>query len=166
MKTPTTPQRTLDLESLHKAIREFRPNSHRVPFSNLRPFHDSIATVRDKRASYSVIAELLQQHGVRTSRARVAEYGRICLEGGKSRRRRKRARTAPAVNIPTTTQSAPAVVTTGLPTAAPPNNFFPPPENNSASKSRRPRIAKIEMMSPAEFKEFNASYPSGKTSSP
>ena len=62
-----------------------------------------------KNASYAAIAELLEQHGVKTSRARVAEYGRIVLEGGKSRKRRKRAKTAPAANIPATPQSAPAV---------------------------------------------------------
>lgn len=98
MNTPTTSPPTPDLESLRKAVQEFRPNPHRVPFNNLKPFHDSIATLRDKQASYSVIAELLQQHGVKTSRARVAEYGRIVLDGRKSRKRRKRVRTVPAVN--------------------------------------------------------------------
>jgi hypothetical protein len=29
------------------------------------PFHDSIATLRDKQAPYTVIAELLQQNGVK-----------------------------------------------------------------------------------------------------
>ena len=77
MNAPTIP--APNLESLRKAIQEFRPNPHRVPFNNLKPFHDSIVELRGKRASYSVIAELLQQHGVKTSRARVAEYGRIIL---------------------------------------------------------------------------------------
>ena len=89
MNTPTTSQPTPDLESLHKAVLEFRPNPHRVPFNNLKPFHDSIATLRDKQASYSMIAELLQQNGVKASRARVAEYGRIVLDGGKSRKWQK-----------------------------------------------------------------------------
>jgi hypothetical protein len=155
-----------DLESLHKAVQEFRPNPHRVPFSNLKPFHDSIATLRDKQASYSVIAELLQQSGVKTSRARVAEYGRIALDGGKSLKRRKHARTMPAVNIPATPQSAPVMAKTVLPTAAPTNDVPPPPEKNSPYTSRGPRIAKIAMMSPEELKEFNASQPPGKTSSP
>jgi len=39
------------------------------------------------------IAELLEQHGVKTA-GTVAEYGRIVLEGGKKRKRRKRAKTA------------------------------------------------------------------------
>jgi hypothetical protein len=166
MNTPTTSQPTPDLESLHKAVQEFRPNPRRVPFSNLKPFHDSIATLRDKQASYSVIAELLQQNGVKTSRARVAEYGRIALDGGKSRKRRKRARTMPAVNIPVTPPSAPVMAKTVLPTAASANDVPPPPEYNSPYTSRGPRIAKIAMMSPGELKEFNASHPPRKTSSP
>ena len=81
MNTPTTP--TPDLESLRKAVQEFRPNPHRVPFNGLKPVHDSIVELRRQNVSYAAIAELLQQHGVKTSRARVAEYGRIVLEGGK-----------------------------------------------------------------------------------
>ena len=97
-----------DLEGLRKAIQEFRPNPRRVPFTNLRPVHDSIAELRKQSVSYSVIAQLLQQHGVRTSRARVAEYGRIVLDGGKSRKRRKRMKAAPAIVVPAAPQSAPA----------------------------------------------------------
>ena len=79
----------LNLESLHKAVQDFHPNPHRVPFHNLKPFHDSILELRRKNASYATSAELLQQHGAKTSRARVAEYGRIVLAGRKNRRRRK-----------------------------------------------------------------------------
>jgi hypothetical protein len=162
MNTPTTSQPTPDLESLHKAVQAFRPNPRRVPFNNLKPFHDSIATLRDKQASYSVIAELLQQNGVKTSRARVAEYGRIALDGGKSRKRRKRARTMPAVNISATPQSAPIMAKTVLPTTAPTNDVPPPPEKNSPHTSLGPRIAKIAMMSPEELKEFNARFTANK----
>ena len=86
MSIPITSQPTPDLESLHKAVQEFRPNPHRVSFTNLKLVHDSIVELRAKNASYAVIAELLQQHGVKTSRARVAEYGRIVLEAGKKRK--------------------------------------------------------------------------------
>jgi len=139
MNTPTTSQPTPDLESLHKAVQEFRPNPHRVPFSNLKPFHDSIATLRDKQASYSVIAELLQQHGVKTSRARVAEYGRIMLDGGKRRKRRKYARsTLVAIQaVPPAPKPAPQITTA----------ISSPP----ASKSQRgPHIAKVELLPPGE----------------
>jgi hypothetical protein len=147
MNTPTTSQPTPDLESLHKAIQEFRPNPHRVPFNNLKPFHDSIVELRGKQASYSVIAELLQQHGVKTSRARVAEYGRIVLDGGKSRKRRKRAKTAPATNTPATPPSVPAVPAKPVPAStAPADEFPPPPTENSPYRSRGPRIARVRML--------------------
>src|SRR6202142_4176627 len=107
MNTPATP--TPDLESLRKAVREFRPNPHRVPFNGLKPVHDSIVELRKQNVSYAAIAELLEQHGVKTSRARVAEYGRIVLEGGKKRKRCKRTRTTPTATIPATPQSVPAV---------------------------------------------------------
>jgi hypothetical protein len=58
------------------------------------------------------------------------------------------------------------VVATVLPTAALAHKVQPPPEKNRPYTSGGPRIAKIEMMSPEEFKEFNASYSPGKTSSP
>src|SRR5450631_437906 len=148
MNTPTIP--TPDLESLRKAVREFRPDPHRVTFNGLKPVHDSIEELRKQNVSYSAIAELLQQHGVKTSRARVAEYGRIVLEGGKSRKRRKRARTAPAVNAPATPQSAPAMAAK----PAPAGNVTPPPKEDSPYRSRGPHIANVKMMTPSEREEF------------
>ena len=160
MNTPITP--TPDLESLRKAVQEFRTVPHRVPFNVLKLVHDSIVELRKQTVSYAAIAELLQQHGVKTSRARVAEYGRIVLEGGKKRKRRKRAKFTPVINVPATPQSAPAVAAkptpaTPAPTAAPAGNDTPPPKENSAFVSRGPRIAKVAMMSPEEAKEFNDS---------
>lgn len=165
MNTPG--KSTPDLEGLRKAVQEFQPDPHRVPFTNLKPVHDSIAELRKQNVSYASIADLLQQHGVKTSRARVAEYGRIVLDGGKSRKRRKRAKTASTVNVPTTSQNAPAVTVkpasaTPAPTAAPAGNALPPPKETSPYTSRGPRIAKVAMMSPEEAKEFNESLVQGK----
>jgi len=158
MNTPTTPPPTPDLESLRKAIQEFRPNPHRVPFNNLKPFHDSIVELRSKRASYRSVAELLQQHGVKTSRARVAEYGRIVLDGGKSRKRRKRMKSAPTVVVAAAPQSAPAADVKPPPatTTAPVSNVPPPPKENPPYTSRGPRIANVRMMSPAEKADLDA----------
>ena len=160
MNAPITP--TPDLESLRKAVQEFRPNPHRVPFNGLKPVHDSIVELRNKNASYFLIAEILQQNGVKTSRARVAEYGRIVLEGGKTRKRRKRARTAPAANIAATPQSAPAVAAkptpaTPAPTVALAGSVTPPPKEDSPYRSRGPHIANVRMMGAEEAKEFNDS---------
>jgi hypothetical protein len=171
MNTPITPPSTPDLESLHKAVQEFRPVPHRVPFNGLKPVHDSIVELRKQTVSYAAIADLLQQHGVKTSRARVAEYGRIVLDGGKKRKRRKRAKIAPAANIPATPQSAPAVAAkptpaTPVPTAAPAGNVTPPPKENSAFTSRGPRIAKVEQLSPEDAKEFLESLKPGNAPKP
>ena len=159
MNTPTIP--TPDLELLRKAIREYQPDPSRIPFGNLKTFHDSIVELRGKNASYAAIAEILQQNGVKTSRARVAEYGRTVLEGGKKRKRRKRTRTAPAANIPATPQSAPDVTAKPAP-ATPPataitSDVPPPPKENSPYRSRGPHIANVRMMVAEEAKEFNDS---------
>jgi hypothetical protein len=146
MNTPTTPPSTPDLESLRKAVQEFRPVPHRVPFNGLKPVHDSIVELRKQNVSYAAIAELLEQHGVKTSRARVAEYGRIVLEGGKSRKRRKRAKTTQAANIPATPPAT--AITSDVP---------PPPKENSPYHSRGPHIANVRMMKAEEAKEFNDS---------
>jgi len=156
---------------LRKAVQEFRPNPHRVPFNGLKPVHDSIVELRRQNASYSAIADLLQQHGVKTSRARVAEYGRIVLEGGRSRKRRKRANTAPMANALVASQTAPAVAAkptpaTPAPTAAPAGNVPPPPKENSAFTSRGPRIARVEQLSPEAAREFEASLKPGNAPKP
>jgi len=161
MNTPITSPSTPDLESLRRAVREYRPNPHRVPFNGLKPVHDSIAELRKQNVAYAASAELLEQHGVKTSRARVAEYGRIVLEGGKSRKRRKRAKTTPAANIAATPQSAPAEAAKPAP-ATPPataitSDFPPPPNETSPYRSRGPHIANVRMMSAEEAKEFNDS---------
>ena len=161
MNTSPTSPTTPDLELLRKAIREYQPDPSRIPFGNLKPFHDSIVELRGKNASYAAIAEMLKQNGVKTSRARVAEYGRIVLEGGKKRKRRKRARTAPAVNIPATPQSAPAVTekptpAMPAPTTAPASNVPPPPKENSPYRSRTAHCQRKNDES-KEAKEFNDS---------
>ena len=159
MNTPNIP--TPDLESLRKAVQEFRPVPHRVPFNGLKPVHDSIVDLRKQNVSYAAIAELLEQHGIKTSRARVAEYGRIVLDGGKKRKRRKQARTTPAVNIAATPQSAPAEAAKPAP-ATPPataitSDVPPPSKENSPYHSRGPHIANVRMMGAEEAKEFNDS---------
>ena len=148
MNTSSTSPTTPNLELLRQAVQEYQPDPSRIPFSNLKPFHDSIVELRGKNASYAAIAELLENHGVKTSRARVAEYGRIVLEGGKSRKRRKRAKTAPAVAAKPAPATPPApAITSEVP---------PPLKENSAYTSRGPHIANVRMMSPEEKAELDA----------
>ena len=162
MNTSSTSPTTPNLELLRQEVQEYQPDPSRIPFSNLKPFHDSIVELRDKNASYAAIAELLEQHGVKTSRARVAEYGRIVLEGGKKRKRRKRTRTTPVATIPATPQSVPVVAAkptpaTPAPTTASAGNVRPPPKEDSPYRSRGPHIANVKMMTPSEREEFEAS---------
>jgi hypothetical protein len=93
-----------------------------------------IAELRRQNASCSAIADLLQQHGVKTSRARGPEYVLISLDGGKQRKPRKRTRTGPSANNPVTSQATPAVGTkpyTPSPTIESVANVTPPPKEDS-----------------------------------
>ncbi len=82
-------QRTI--AGLNELIKNFKPNPRRVVFYHLKPFHEKIVEWRSMHASYSIIARMLKGQGVQTSKARVAEYGRVVLDGKKPRKR-KRAR--------------------------------------------------------------------------
>jgi len=77
--------------ALNEAIKNFQPNPRRVVFYHLKPHHDKIVKWRSMHASYGIIARMLKGQGVQTSKARVAEYGRVVLDGKKPRKR-KRAR--------------------------------------------------------------------------
>jgi hypothetical protein len=163
MNTSPTSPTTPDLESLRKAIQEYQPDPSRIPFSNLKPFHNSIVELRGKNASYAAIAELLQQHGVKTSRARVAEYGRIVLERGKIAQAAQTGENrTPAATIPATPQGAPAMAAKPVsampaPTTPPADNVTPPPKEDSPYRSRGPHIANVRMRKAEEAKEFNDS---------
>lgn len=169
MNTPN--QSKPDLEELRKAVQQCQPNPHRIPFKDLKPVHDSIVELRNRTMSYAAIAELLQQHGIKTSRARVAEYGRIVLESGKSRKRRKRLKSASATVVPAAFQSISTlnektVPVTPTPPIEPTNSSQPPANEISPHVTHGPRIAKVELMSPKEVAEFNASLKSKNDSKP
>ncbi len=126
-----TSNTTPDPEVLQKIAEEFQPAPGRIPFHSLKPYHEFIVMLRAKRASYRSVAELLGQQGVKTSVARVAEYGRIVLDGKKTRKRRKRTPIAPNTTAPVPTSISP-------PPIAPTDSFQPP--------SRGPRIANVRML--------------------
>jgi len=132
MNTSTT---TPDPEVLRKIAEEFQPAPSRIPFHALKPYHEFIVTLRTKRASYRSVAELLEQQGVKTSVSRVAEYGRIVLDGGKRRKRRKYAHTTPAA------------IQTVTPAAQPSPEISAPISFQPVSKpGRGPRIARIRLL--------------------
>ena len=51
MNTSSASPPTPNLELLRKVIQEYQPNPSRVPFSNLKPFHDCIVELRGKKAA-------------------------------------------------------------------------------------------------------------------
>jgi hypothetical protein len=125
-----TPPSTPDPEVLRKIAEEFQPAPSRIPFHALKPYHEFIVMLRAKRASYRSVAELLGQQGVKTSMARVAEYGRIVLDGKKTRKRRKRTQIIPTATVPVPAPTLP-------PPIYRPDSFQRP--------SRGPRIANVRM---------------------
>jgi hypothetical protein len=130
-----TSNTTPDPEVLRKIAEEFQPTPSRIPFHTLKPYHEFIVMLRTKRASYRSVAELLGQQGVKTSVARVAEYGRIVLDGGKRRKRRKYAHATPAAiqTVPSAPQPEPQIST--------PISFQP-----VTKPARGPRIANVRML--------------------
>jgi hypothetical protein len=130
-----TPPSTPDPEVLRKIAEEFQPAASRIPFHTLKPYHEFIVMLRAKRASYRSVAESLGQQGVKTSVARVAEYGRIVLDGGKRRKRRK---------YP---HAPPTAIQTMIPAAQPSSEIRAPISFQPATKpGRGPRIARIRLL--------------------
>jgi hypothetical protein len=130
-----TSNTTPDPEVLRKIAEEFQPASSRIPFHTLKPYHEFIVMLRTKRASYRSVAELLEQQGVKTSVARVAEYGRIVLDGGKRRKRRKYAHATPAAIQTVTPAAQPS------PEISAHTSFQP-----AIKPGRGPRIARIRLL--------------------
>lgn len=87
-------QTEAEIERIRKAldeeIKNFQPNPRRVPFYHLKPFHNKIVEWRSFQASCRTIMMLLKHEGVKTSRARVAEYCRVVLDGKRPRKRKRR----------------------------------------------------------------------------
>ena len=92
-----------DPNSIRRAVEQFQPR-RRARFQSLIRWRDDILALRDKGASCEAIANLLTQHGVRTSRTLVNEF-LLSLSETKVRRRKRHLQSlAPAV---TTTPKPP-----------------------------------------------------------
>jgi hypothetical protein len=128
-----------DPNPIRQAVAEFQP--HRRPrFQNLLAWQDVIIELREKGASCEAIAELLTRHGVKTSRTMVNEFVRKLFQPKGSRRRKPRLQ-------PVTPSAAPPPV---QPFAASVRRPESSPPDGASSKSRGPRIAKIELLKPVD----------------
>lgn len=134
---------SFDPASVRQAVAEFTPRRPEK-FQDLMPAKDVIVELRQKRASYRAIAELLTQHCLPTSKTAIAVFCHEVL-GEIVRPRRRPGRKRPVV--PTTANPASIAE---QPTVAP-----PPTEqtgngsgDDTPSRSRGPRIAQVRMLKP------------------
>ena len=134
---------SFDPATVRQAVAEFTPRRPEK-FQDLIPAKEVIAELRQKRASYRAIAELLTQHCLPTSKTAVAVFCHEVL-GEIVRPRRRPGRRRPGV--PSIASPATA--------SEPPTDTPPPAEPTSGCnvedappRSRGPRIAQVRMLKP------------------
>ena len=134
---------TLDPSSLRKAVAEFSPRRPQK-FRDISPAREVIVELRQKRASYRSIAELLTKHCVPISKTAVAAYCHEVL-GEIVRPRRRPNRKLPAViSLLKGRNRKKAAPPTEVPNPQPQSGpvTAPPP------RPRGPRIAQVRMLNP------------------
>ncbi|MDE3099304.1 MAG: hypothetical protein KGJ88_07500 [Verrucomicrobiota bacterium] len=141
------PMSNFDANEIRKAVAEFTPRRPQK-FQDLLPAKDVITELRQKRASYRSIADLLSQHCLPTSKTAIAVFCHQVLgEAVRPRKRPSRKRPpAPtfANGVEITSASVPAVEagqSPEMPTATNGNEALPP-------RTRGPRIAQVRVLKP------------------
>jgi len=126
----------------------------------LKPVHDSIAELRKQNVAYAAIAELLEQHGVKTSRRvwpnTAASSWRAAnrASDGSGRKPRQPQISRPRLKV----RSRGRKTRTSHAAGNSDHERFPAaPNETSPYRSRGPHIANVRMMSAEEAKEFNDS---------
>jgi hypothetical protein len=131
------PMTSFDPATVRQAVAEFTPLRPQK-FQDLLPAKDVIAELRQRRASYRAIAELLTQHCLPTSKTAIATFchqilGEIVRPHRRPGRRRPPSSAEPSVRVAAPAQPEPAKSNGG--DAANPG-------------SRGPRIAQVRMLKP------------------
>ena len=130
-----------DPNNVRKAVSEFTPR-HQQKFENLLPAREVIVELRQRRASFRDIAELLTQHCLPAGKTAIADFCHEVLGETIRPHRRTPRKRLPAIEPQNETKfvlPAPATVAPGEP---------PNPEV-SAERPRGPRIAQIRKLTPA-----------------
>jgi hypothetical protein len=137
---------TFDPATVRQAVAEFTPRRPQR-FQELSPAREVIVELRQKRASYRAIAELLTQHCLPTSKTAIAAFCHEIL-GEITRPKRKPNRKRPVIlavanGSHSTSESTPF---------APPNPAADTPDTAEAeipiARTRGPRIAQVRMLKP------------------
>ena len=133
-----------DPATVRKAVDEFTPRRPEK-FQDLMPAKDVIAELRQKRASYRSIADLLTQHCLPTSKTAIAMFCHQVLgEGVRARKRPGRKRPPiPAMSTDETTQHQATDTNQPVEPSTNPNG-----DEAQATRSRGPRIAHVRMLKP------------------
>jgi len=137
---------SFDPASVRQAVAEFTPRRPQR-FQELAPAKDVIAELRQKRASYRAIAELLTQHCLPISKTAVAAFCHEALgEIVRPRRRpgRKRIASTSSPIVETVVIAAPTTVTEAG-TSLPPSDGSEVGQTQPA-RARGPRIAQVRMV--------------------
>jgi hypothetical protein len=138
---------SFDPATVRQAVAEFTPLRPQK-FQDLLPAKDVIAELRQRRASYRAIAELLTQHCLPTSKTAIAAFcHQVLTEIVRPRRRAARKRPAsfaePNGRVSSQAQSEPVE-------ERPPQESLA--ESNGGgipqTRSRGPRIAQVRMIKP------------------
>ena len=138
---------TFDPSAVRKAVAEFTPLRPQK-FQDLIPAKEVIVELRQKRASYRSIADLLSQHVLPTSKTAIAMFCHQVLGENIRPRRRMVRKRPPVFTLPsgaTPVPDSPVPDETGIPTEA-----HGTPNGNGAplAQPRGPRIAQIRKLNP------------------
>lgn len=138
---------SFDAATVRQAVAEFTPRRPQK-FQDLLPAKDVITELRQKRASYRSIADLLTQHCLPTSKTAIAVFCHQVLgEGVRPRRRpgRKRPPVSTPANGEATLPESALASEGGAPIESATN-----PDNGEApqARTRGPRIAQVRMLKP------------------
>ena len=129
-----------DPNIVRKAVSEFTPR-HQQKFENLLPAKDVIVELRQRRASFRAIAELLTQHCLPTGKTAIADFCHEVLGETIRPHRRAARRRLPVVELQGDTKVVLPVPATTAPSE-------PPSPEAGADRSRGPRIAQIRRLIP------------------
>ena len=169
----SSPMSSFDPAKVRKAVAEFTPLRPQK-FQDLIPAKDVIVELRQRRASYRAIAELLTQHCLPTSKTAIATFCHQIL-GENVRPHRRPATETPAVSVPS--QMAEWLHRLNQSQRANPSHRQEPPADSDGSetpqaRSRGPRIAQVRKLKPdkphetTRFSSLTAKAASAKVSSP
>jgi len=135
---------SFDPTTVRKAVEEFTP-SRPQKFQDLFPAKDVIAELRQKRASYRAIAQLLTKHCLATSKTAIAAFCHQVLgEIVRPRRRPGRKR----MFVSSNGEPAPASPQPNEPDSLPEPIANPVGGGTPQKPSRGPRIAQVRILKP------------------